>query len=423
MVTDADRPPHSADKAVAVACWVIVCGVLLALPVLVGGHDPSVVVSAPGSPGWWATLAVVTLQCAALVWIRPFPRAVLVGVTGVTQLLSVADTADTFSLTGIAVVVAVFTVALRLRWRRLRSSLALATALLVTGGFVNGLLDGRLGAWLALGAAAAQAVGVIGGPLLVAWSIAGRREALEAGRRELQAVAREHDALVQAAVAQERTAMARELHDIAAHHLSGIALMAAAVDRQIDTDPQTAKNSVRQIRVQSTGVLDDLRRLVGLMREDAGAPRSVASLAAVPELVAQRQAGGAPVELRMLPAADGRALGGGVGTLAQLAVYRIAQESLTNAAAHAPGAATLVEIDDRPDDALVLSVTNGAGPPGPSSASGFGLVGMQERADLLGATLSYGAQPDGGWQVRVEVPRDLTGRGAAPLARQDGGAT
>ena len=95
-----------------------------------------------------------------------------------------------------------------------------------------------------------------------------------------EALEREHDALVQAAIARERTAMARELHDIAAHHLSGIAVMTAAIATQIDTDPAAAKRAVGQVRQQSTEVLRDLRSLVGLLREDqepedspAGEPR------------------------------------------------------------------------------------------------------------------------------------------------------
>lgn len=372
------------------------------------------VVAERGSLGWWATAATVTVQAVALALIR-FPRAALVVVAGVPLLLSLAGSADTFSLTGLPILVAVLLTGLRFRWRHIRTSLIVATIALVTAGFVNGVLDGQLGAGLSLLAAVLQAVGVIGGPLLVAGAVAGRRDAREAGRREVRAVAREHDALVQAAVAQERTAMARELHDIAAHHLSGIALMAAAIPHQIDTDPETAKRSVGLVREQSSAVLDDLRRLVGLIREDTDDPLSVASLAAVPELVEQRRAGGQAVELQTIPAPSGRPVGAGIGTLAQLAVYRIVQESLTNAARHAPGATTTVELDDRRDDALVLSVTNGPGQDeDPATPSGFGLVGMQERADLLGATLRYGARPDGGWRVEVAVPRDLTGRGGPP---------
>ena len=422
MVTDSPRRPRPADVAVAAGCWLVVLGLLLVSPTLAAADEASsVVVAIPGSLAWWSALGVLTGQAVALAWIRSSPRTALLVVAALPLLLSIAGSADIFSLTSVAVVIAVFLAALRSPWGRLRSSLIIATITLVLGGVVNASLDGRLGVGAALLAATVQAVGVVGGPLLVAGAIVGRRDALAAARRELAAVAREHDALVLAAVAQERTAMARELHDIAAHHLSGIALMAAAVDRQIDTDPETAKRSVRQIRAQSTAVLDDLRRLVGLMRDDAEAPRTVASLAAVPELVEQRRAGGQAVELRMLSAPDGRPVAEGIGTLGQLALFRITQESLTNAATHAAGAPVVVDVDDRLDQLLVLTVTNGPGRPGPSSAGGFGLVGMQERADLLGATLAYGATPDGGWQVRVEVPRDQSGRAGPPVQPDEGG--
>ncbi|GAA1437813.1 histidine kinase [Microlunatus lacustris] len=409
-------PPRPTDVVVAAGCWLVAIGGLLASPVLAAAEGPSsVVVAAPGSFGWWSALVAVTVQAGALLWARSAPRAVLVAVAAVPLLLSVAGSADTFSLTGLAVVVAAFVVGLRVRWRRLRASLGFAATALVVGGSVNGLADGRVDAGLVVLAAVLQVVTVLGAPLLVASALAARREARDAGRRELAAVAREHDALVQAAVAQERTAMARELHDIAAHHLSGIALMAAAIERQIDTDPDTAKRSVRQVREQSTTVLDDLRRLVGLMREeDTDAPRSVASLAAVPELVAQWRADGAPVELRVHAAPGARSLGAGVGTLAQLALYRIAQESLTNAANHAHGAPTVVELDDRDEEVMVLTVTNGPGGRDTSAGGGFGLVGMQERADLLGAELRHGRTAEGGWQVRVKMSRDVSGRSGPP---------
>ena len=86
-------------------------------------------------------------------------------------------------------------------------------------------------------------------------------------------------------MSRERAAMARELHDIAAHHLSGIALMAAVIDRQIDSDPERAHEGVRQVREQSTAVLEDLRRLVGLLRDDAPAERAVETVAGIVDLV------------------------------------------------------------------------------------------------------------------------------------------
>jgi signal transduction histidine kinase len=198
-------------------------------------------------------------------------------------------------------------------------------------------------------------------------------------------------------------AMSRELHDIAAHHMSGIALMAAAMERQVDSDPGAAKLSARQVRAQSRAVLDDLRRLVGLLREEADATRPVESLDAVAALVENRRAAGAEIDL-VVPAGDPEH-GLGVGPLAQLVVHRMVQESLANAAAHAPGARCGVEIGEPHDGRLVVTVRNGApSGPDPGPGSGFGLLGMAERAQLVGADLTHGATPDGGWEVRLTLP-------------------
>jgi signal transduction histidine kinase len=215
----------------------------------------------------------------------------------------------------------------------------------------------------------------------------------------VQALRREQDALLQAAVARQRVAMSRELHDIAAHHMSGIALMAAAMDRQIDSDPAAAKRSARQVREQSSAVLDDLRRLVGLLREDADAARPVETLDAVSALVEARRAAGAEIDL-VLPAERQE-----VGPLAQLVAYRMVQESLANAAAHAPGARCVVEIGEPRGGRLAITVRNGPPTgPDPGPGSGFGLVGMAERAQLVGGDLTCGATPDGGWEVRLTLP-------------------
>nr|WP_286189620.1 histidine kinase [Sanguibacter hominis] len=202
--------------------------------------------------------------------------------------------------------------------------------------------------------------------------------------------------------------MARELHDIAAHHLSGIAVMSAAIERQVTTDPAAAQEGVRQVRSQSTAVLRDLRRLVGLLREDDAAELGVEALAGVAELVAHASARGVPVELVTLPAGGGPTLAAGIGPLAQLTAYRLVQESLANASRHAPGAPCVVTLDGRDPAAVVVSVRNDAAaiPPERDTSGGFGLVGMRERAALTGAELSYGPEVDGGWDVTLRLPRD-----------------
>ena len=148
-------------------------------------------------------------------------------------------------------------------------------------------------------------------------------------------------------------------------------------------------------------MLDDLRRLVGLLREDVDASRPVETLEAVTALVGSRRAAGARIDLRV--PADGRLPGR--GPLAQLVAYRMVQESLANAAAHAPGARCTVEIDGPHGGPVTVVVRNGAPTgPDPGRGGGFGLIGMAERAQLVGGDLTYGRTPEGGWEVRLTLP-------------------
>ena len=408
----ATRSPRTVDALVAVGCWLLACGVFFALPEIDAG-EPAALLEEPGTLAWWLTLLTLTVQAVALSRARTSPRASLLVVAGVPVVLAVAGPGPVYSLTGLATVVTVFLVTLVLPARTLRVALP-ATALLVfSGEALNASFAGSDTLLVVLASAALQGFSVVGLPCIVALAVAARREARTAHRGEEQALVRERDALVQAAVADERTAMARELHDIAAHHMSGIAIMSAAIARQIDTDPEAAKRSVQQVREQSTAVLDDLRRLVGLLRQDDGsATRSVETLAALRDLVEDRRTAGLHVELVVTQAPD-RPLGAGVGPLAQLVVFRMVQEALANAAMHAPGAACVVEVDDRDAAALVVRVRNDAPTPlaphaAAGSSSGFGLLGMGERAALVGAHLTYGSTVDGGWEVRLTLPRDTT---------------
>ncbi|WFR68759.1 histidine kinase [Curtobacterium flaccumfaciens] len=200
--------------------------------------------------------------------------------------------------------------------------------------------------------------------------------------------------------------MARELHDIAAHHLSGIALMSAVVDRQIDTEPERAHEGVRQVREQSTAVLEDLRRLVGLLRDDAPAERAVETVAGIVDLV---EGARARIDATLDVRPGDHVLADGIGPLTQLVAYRTVQEALANVALHAAGAACTVTVDDSDPDHLTVRVENGA-PTAPSvgstPAGGNGLRGMRERAKLVGARLQVGPTGPGGWAVQLETGRE-----------------
>lgn len=424
-------PVAGAPRAVAIAaalgCWAVTIVLLLAIPSLVTAEGAdATALSPPGSAPWWATAAVLTLQSGALLGTRAAPRAVLLVIAALTLGLGAVAPGAPYTLSHLPVVVAVYLAVPRRTWHQLRGVLA-ATALAVGLGIVlNGLRSG-ISTWPGvLGEALVQSVGVVGITALVAAALASLRAAREAQRKELAALAREREALERerealsrAAASEERAAMARELHDIAAHHLSGIALVAAAADRQIDTDPQAAHVSVRQVRSQTRAVLEDIRRVVGLLRGGEPAERSVENLATIAALVRARAEAGLPVRLAQHAPESGREPGEGIGPLAQLVAYRMVQESLTNAAEHAPGAECLVTVDDTAAAQLVITVRDDGpgdgGTPG-RSGGGFGLIGMRERTTLIGGHLEHGPTADGGWRVQLSIPRDLTGARATETA-------
>ncbi len=409
--------PRRPDVVAAAVTLVVSVAGLLALPALAAMEPAEPLTDLPpvGAARWWAVLVALVAQAVAVAWARPAPRAALLGVGAVPLLLSAARPGEVSGIVTLAVLVVVYRAVVDQPLPRVRAALAGTVLLLTVASAVGGgPLDAGAPAVAVLAASAGQAVGVVLLGLVPALVVGSRRALRSAEAGELRALQREGEARLQAALATERTAMARELHDIAAHHLSGIALMASAIDRQITTDPDAARQGLRQVRDQSRVVLTDLRRLVGLLRDDDGAETSALTLAALPGLVAAPGvAAGDAVTLEVLDAPGGGPLGAGVGPLAQLAAYRMVQEALANARSHAPGAPCRVTVDDRAQDAVVLTVRNGA--PAASAAAaaapssgGYGLQGMRERAALVGATLRHGPTPDGGWEVRLSVPRDRT---------------
>jgi signal transduction histidine kinase len=407
--------PVPLHPGTAVVCGLVAIGLLLVMPSAAATEPGFGPLPRPGDAGWWAVASVLVVQAVAVAGAARFPAVVLPGLTTVPLVLAVLAPGAAFGLTAVAELAGVFLVVIARPPRQLLWIVLGGTALLLaTGQFLNEVRSGMSGTAVAIVAALLQALVVVGLPLLLGLVVAAQRDARDARLQEVQALRREQDALLQAAVSRQRVAMSRELHDIAAHHMSGIALMAAAMDRQIDSDPAAARRSARQVREQSSAVLDDLRRLVGLLREEADATRPVETLDAVSALVETRRAAGSPIDL-VSPA--GRTDPGvGLGPLAQLVAYRMVQESLANAAAHAPGARCVVEIGEPRDARLTIIVRNGAPPePDPGPGGGFGLVGMAERAQLVGADLTHGTTPDGGWEVRLTLPvEDSTSTPEAP---------
>jgi signal transduction histidine kinase len=210
---------------------------------------------------------------------------------------------------------------------------------------------------------------------------------------------RERAGAERAAVAEERSRIARELHDVVGHEVSVIALQADAAAAALETAPALARAPVAAIRESAGEALAEMRRVLGALREDeVGAGlRPQPGFADLPALADRARAAGTPVEL---------AVGGAprpAPPSVELAAYRLAQEALTNARKHAPGAPVRLEVAWE-DGVVALRVADaGPGPPR-DAGTGYGLVGMRERVRLLGGELHTGPAPGGGFEVAATLP-------------------
>jgi signal transduction histidine kinase len=241
-------------------------------------------------------------------------------------------------------------------------------------------------------------VGVVAyAPASTGWIVRNHRDAAEAARLRAEQTALLAEMDRTQAVTAERARMARELHDMVANHLSAIAIHSTAA-LSID-DPATSREALSVIRENSVDGLAEMRRLIGILRDGDHEPAAVPTLDGLTALVDGARANGLDVTLDACHH-------GTVPAPVELAAYRIVQESLTNALKHAcPGPVTVTL--GRRDGALTVAVRSPYGDrDGPRApGSGAGLVGMGERAALLGGTFDAG--PDGRfWTVRATLPLD-----------------
>lgn len=233
-------------------------------------------------------------------------------------------------------------------------------------------------------------------------AVRGRHRRIHSLERETVRLEAAREQEARAAVAAERARVARELHDVVAHHLSLIAVRAETAPYRLPGLAGPVAGEFGSLSGLAREALTDMRRLLGVMRQDqpaALAPQP--QVTDLPELVAVARRAGVPVELTF-PAELGQ-VPAGVGVCA----YRIVQESLSNASQHAPGAAVTVSVGQE-QGAVRLRVTNGPGTPAGQDRAelrpGHGLTGMRERVALLGGSLSAGPAPGGGFEVCAVLP-------------------
>jgi signal transduction histidine kinase len=323
---------------------------------------------------------LVLAACAPLAVRRRGPLPVLAVVAAVVVVFAIVGNgaaADT------ALALACYTVAAHEPWRRV-STFGLPVA--IVAGLVSQIAAQTHRNWVEVVTGVIVSVGL---PILIGRIVFNRRRRLALDR----------DLAAREAVTTERTRIARELHDVVAHSMSVMIVQAGAARTVIQRDPAAAQAAIAHVEETGRAGLAEMRRLIGVLT-DAGEAASTApmpGLAELEPLLDTMRAAGLPVEVvrtgtpRDLPAG------------ADLAAYRVIQESLTNVLKHAGQASARVSMDFAADRLTIEVADDGRGPalePG----IGHGLIGMRERVGVFGGTLTTSERPGGGFVVRAEIP-------------------
>ena len=335
-------------------------------------------------PPWLRVVAIVVGIAAivALRWRRTHPGLVGIGVTAVSIVI--------VTVSG-AALVATFNAAIRARGR----DLAVVAGLTIAWAFASPLLYPSDSSYWFDAGACLLVVGVV-----IGWGLFVR------ARRELVRSLREQaDRAGDEARAAERRRIAREMHDVLAHRLSLLSVHAGALQFRPDAPAEEVAEAAGVIRESARAALDELRGVIGVLREDGGESLTQPpqpTLADVAALVDESRAAGMRITARIElgdaapPAAVGRT------------AYRIVQEGLTNARKHAPGAAVTLTVH-APDGDLQVEVRSLApvavAAVSPLPGAGTGLIGLTERVALAGGELEHGVDADGAFVVRARLPR------------------
>jgi signal transduction histidine kinase len=211
----------------------------------------------------------------------------------------------------------------------------------------------------------------------------------------------EQDLRAREAQATERQRIAREMHDVLAHRISQISMHAGALAYRTDLDAGALRRGTADIQTTANAALNDLREVLGVLRDDAGAglEHPQPTYADVPALVADAQASGMNVAWHDRLGDDAASLPATVGRT----IYRIVQEGITNARKHAPGALLTVEVSGAPGQGVDLLLANPVGFGSRVPGSGVGLIGLSERAGLGGGRLEH-RQEGGRFVLRGWLP-------------------
>ncbi|HZE32810.1 MAG TPA: histidine kinase [Actinoallomurus sp.] len=371
------------DWAIDVLCFVLAAG-LGAFMFYVTGHSPHRMPHPPRPPD-----VILGSAACLLLWVRrrwPVPFALALAVTGLFSVTSIG-----------AAAIMVFTVAVH---RPFRTVTLIAAAHVASSAVYSAFYpDPTQSYWVSI----TWTVVLIGA--VVAWGmfVRARRQLVLSLRDRAVRAESEQQLRVEQARHHERARIAREMHDVLAHRISLLSVHAGALEFRPDAPPNEIAQAAGVIRASAHQALQDLREVIGVLRDDAvdGAPeRPQPSLTDLPALIDESRRAGMAVnwenrihDVTVVPANVGRS------------AYRTVQESLTNARKHAPGAAVRVMVDGSAGSGLTVEVRNPLVKAAPEiPGAGAGLIGLTERAMLAGGRLEHGRTVQGDFRVHAWLP-------------------
>ncbi|GHE88915.1 two-component sensor histidine kinase [Streptomyces spiralis] len=380
--------PLALDAALAAA--VLVCMVVGSFADPRGENGVSWAVRRPEL----LSLVLMTLGAAALVLRRRAPRTVL-AVTGTVSVLECV-TGDPRAPVAMSAVIALYTVAATTdrptTWRLGLTTMTVLTGAAMLGGTLPWYAQENLAifAWTGMAAAGGDAV-------------RSRRAFVRAMQERAERAERTREEEARRRVAEERLRIARDLHDVVAHHIALVNVQAGVAAHVMDKRPDQAKEALAHVREAGRSALNELRATVGLLRQsdDPEAPTEPApGLHRLDELVGTFRSAGLHVEVAR--ADQGTTLPAAV----DLAAFRIVQEALTNVQKHAGGQAraevSVVRVG--PNVEITVLDDGAGGGQDPATGGGHGLLGMRERVTAIGGTLTTGPRYGGGFRVHAILP-------------------
>ncbi len=359
----------------------------------------------------YLSVPLLILQTLPLAWRRQSPIRILWITGSAITLYSLLGYRD--SVGGFGVFVAFYTVAANEPRRRA----TLAAAVTAAGIFISLAAYAVLNSLSGSGWTANLSVAYLSFGL--AWVIGDNLRVRRAYTRELEERAvqleREQEEQAALAVAQERGRIARELHDVVAHHVSVMIVQASAARRVAEKDPAAAQEALAAIENAGRMALAEMRRMLEVLRAEAGGLGPQPGLADLERLISRVQDAGLPVQLTV--EGDPCCLPDGM----DLAAYRIVQEALTNTVKHGGKATSKVTVRHSPEALELEVVDNGRGAAAPLLAGvtggGHGLIGMRERVGLFGGELQTGPVLPGGYRVWARLPLSSDDRARADRER------